>query len=82
MKRTAALRVTGEICFYFSILTLFPVFRRWTLPMAGFALSCLVVALVAVMSSAYTTYARPWRSSSSSLSHTSLYLAGRLFSAR
>ena len=48
MKRTAALRVTGEICFYYSILTLFTVFQRWLLPMAGFALACLVVGLVAV----------------------------------
>ena len=48
MKRTAALRVTGEICFYYSILTLFPAFQRWCLPMAGFALACLVVGLIAV----------------------------------
>lgn len=48
MKRTAALRVTGEICFYFSILTLFPLFQRWQFPMAGFALACLVAALFAV----------------------------------
>ena len=48
MKRTAALRVTGEICFYFAILTLFAAFQRWQLPMAGFALSCLIVGLVAV----------------------------------
>ena len=48
MKRTAALRVTGEICFYYSILTLFPAFQRWQLPMAGFTLACLVVGLIAV----------------------------------
>ena len=48
MKRTAALRVTGDICFYFSVLTLFPAFQRWTLPMAGFALACLVIGLIAV----------------------------------
>ena len=48
MKRTAALRVTGEICFYFSVLTLFPAFQQWQLTMAGFALACLVVGLVAV----------------------------------
>ena len=48
MKRTAALRVTGEICFYFSVLTLFPVFLRWQLPMACFALACLIVGLIAV----------------------------------
>jgi hypothetical protein len=48
MKRTAALRVTGEICFYYSILTLFPAFQRWQLPMAGFTLACLLVALIAV----------------------------------
>ena len=48
MKRIAALRVTGEICFYYSVLTLFPAFGRWLLPMAGFALACLIVGLVAV----------------------------------
>ena len=48
MKRTAALRLTGEICLYFSILTLFSVFQRWQLPMAGFALACLVVGFIAV----------------------------------
>ena len=48
MKRIAALRVTGDICFYYSILTLFPIFQRWQLPMAGFALACLLVGLIAV----------------------------------
>ncbi len=48
MKRTAALRITGEICFYYSILSLFPAFERWQLPMAGFTLACLVVGLIAV----------------------------------
>ena len=48
MKRTAALRVTGEICFYFSILTLFSAFQPWQLPMAGFTLACLVIGLIAV----------------------------------
>ena len=48
MKRTAALRVTGEICFYYSVLTLFPAFQRWQWPMAAFTLACLVVGLLAV----------------------------------
>ena len=48
MKRTAALRLTGEICFYYSILAMFPVFRQWALPMAGFTLACLLVGLAAV----------------------------------
>ena len=42
MKRTAALRVAGEICLYFSVLTLFPAFRGFQLAMAAFALACLV----------------------------------------
>ena len=48
MKYTAALRVTGEICFYFSILSLFAAFRPWLIPMAAFAAACLAVALIAV----------------------------------
>ena len=47
MKRTAALRVAGEICLYLSVLTLFPAFRGFQLAMAAFALACLVVGLVA-----------------------------------
>lgn len=48
MKRTAALRIAGDICFYFSVLSLFLVFQPWAIPMACFALACLLVGLVAV----------------------------------
>ena len=48
MKCAAALRLTAEICFYYAVLTMFPVFRQWDLPMAGFTLAALLVGLVAV----------------------------------
>lgn len=48
MKRHAAYRIEADLCFYFSILSIFPAFRPWTLPMALFAGACFVVSLVAV----------------------------------
>lgn len=48
MKRTAAYRITADLCFFFSILSIFPAFRPWQTPMALFAAACLAVSLVAV----------------------------------
>ena len=48
MKRHAAYRIEADLCFYFSILSIFPAFRPWMLPMALFAGACFVVSLVAV----------------------------------
>ncbi len=48
MKRHAAYRIEADLCFYFSILSIFPAFRPWMLPMALFAGACLAVSLVAV----------------------------------
>ncbi len=48
MKRTAAYRVTAEICFFFSILSIFPVMQPWQTPMAIFTVACLAVSLAAV----------------------------------
>lgn len=48
MKRTAAYRITADLCFYFSILSIFPALRPWQTPMALFAAACLVVSLIAV----------------------------------
>ena len=48
MKKTAAFRFTADLCFYFSILSIFPAMRAWMLPMALFAAAFLVVSLIAV----------------------------------
>ena len=47
MKRTAALRITGDICFYYTILSLFDKLTPWRLAMACFVLACLLVGLLA-----------------------------------
>lgn len=48
MKRTAAYRITADLCFYFSILSIFPALRPWQTPMALFAAAVLAVSLIAV----------------------------------
>ena len=53
MKRTAAYRYASDICFFFSILSLFPSLRPLHGPMALFAAASLLVSLAAV----YTPWA-------------------------
>ena len=48
MKQTFVYRVTGEICFFFSVLNVFEAFRSLRLPMALFALACLALGLLIV----------------------------------
>ena len=48
MKQTSVLRVTAEICFFFSILNVFDAFHAWRLPMALFTAACLLLGLVIV----------------------------------
>ena len=48
MKQTAVLRVTGEICLYFSILYVFEVFANWWMPMAVFVAACFVLGFLIV----------------------------------
>lgn len=48
MKRAAAYRFTADLCFYFSILSIFPSLRAWMLPMALFVAAFFVVTLIAV----------------------------------
>ncbi|MCR5664455.1 MAG: hypothetical protein K6G17_06200 [Oscillospiraceae bacterium] len=48
MKRMPAFRLTADLCFFFSLLLMFPVFRGWWLPMAvftGLAFLCLLAAV-------------------------------------
>lgn len=47
MKKTAAFRVTADICFFFSILSIFPAMRPWQTPMAIFAAASFAVSLAA-----------------------------------
>ena len=37
MRQTSVIRVTGDICFFFSVLSIFKAFQVWRLPMALFA---------------------------------------------
>ena len=53
MKRTAAYRYASDICFFFSILSLFPSLRPLHGPMALFTAASLAVSLAAV----YTPWA-------------------------
>ena len=48
MKQTFVYRVSGEICFFFSVLNVFDAFRALRLPMALFAVACLALGLVIV----------------------------------
>ena len=48
MKNSAALRITGDICFYFAILSAFPAFGPWQGPMALFLALCYIAARLAV----------------------------------
>ena len=48
MKQTAVFRITGEICFFFSVLYIFNSFKTWRLPMALFAAACFALGFVIV----------------------------------
>ena len=48
MKRTTAFRITADLCFYFSILNIFPALRPWQLPMLLFTAAAFLVTLLAV----------------------------------
>ena len=48
MKQTAVIRVTGEICFFFSILNVFEYYRTLWLPMALFTAACFGVGFLIV----------------------------------
>lgn len=48
MKRTAAYRITADLCFFFSILSIFPAMRPWQLPMLLFVAAAFAVTLLAV----------------------------------
>lgn len=48
MKRSAAFRISADLCFFFSVLSVFPAFTPWMLPMALFVAAALVVSLIAV----------------------------------
>ncbi len=50
MKQTSVFRVTGDICFYFAVLNVFGAFRVWRVPMALFAVLCLLLGFAAVRS--------------------------------
>lgn len=48
MRQTSVIRVTGDICFFFSVLNIFKAFQAWRLPMALFAAACLLLGFVIV----------------------------------
>ena len=48
MRQTSVIRVTGDICFFFSVLSIFKAFQVWRLPMALFAVACLLLGFVIV----------------------------------
>ena len=48
MKQTSVLRVTGEICFFFSILHIFDFYRSMWLPMALFTAACFLLGFLIV----------------------------------
>ena len=48
MKHTFVLRVAGDICFWYAILSVFDLFRPWRLPMALFVLTALALGLFLV----------------------------------
>ena len=48
MKQTAVFRTAGEICFYFSVLYIFDIFKTWRLPMALFTAACFALGFVIV----------------------------------
>lgn len=47
IKRTAALRLSAEIAFFYSFLCLFDIFRPWVLPMAVFTAAAMIVGYAA-----------------------------------
>lgn len=48
MKNSFVIRVTGEICFFFSVLSIFPIFRSWWLPLALFTAACFALGFLIV----------------------------------
>ena len=48
MKRSASLRIAAGICFYFSVLSMFPAFKPYQLCFAVFAAAAFLVTLPAV----------------------------------
>ena len=52
MKRTAALRITADICFFFAVLNIYTGMQAFLRPMALFAVASLAVSLAAVYCSA------------------------------
>ena len=48
MRNTFVFRVTGEICFYFSILHVFETYRGWWMPLAIFAGACFALGFLIV----------------------------------
>ncbi len=48
MRQTSVIRVTGDICFFYSILSIFKAFHIWRLPMALFAAACLLMGFIIV----------------------------------
>ena len=48
MKRNAVFRITGDLCFYFAILSIFDSLRAFRLPMAAITVSCFVLGFVII----------------------------------
>ena len=48
MKRNAVFRITGDLCFYFAILSIFDSLRVFRLPMAAITVSCFVLGFVII----------------------------------
>ncbi|MBO4377930.1 MAG: hypothetical protein J5889_03145 [Clostridia bacterium] len=48
MRQTSVIRITGDICFFFSVLSIFKAFQAWRLPMALFAAACFLLGFVIV----------------------------------
>lgn len=47
MKKSASLRITADICFYFSVLSMFPAFRSFQLSFAVFTAAAFLATLLA-----------------------------------
>ena len=48
MRQTSVIRITGDICFFFSVLSIFKAFQAWRLPMALFVAACFLLGIVIV----------------------------------
>lgn len=49
MRQNFVLRVTGELCVYFSLLFIIRFFDHWRLPMTAFVLSCFALGFLIVL---------------------------------